>query len=661
MGRPIERHIQRIKRLNVVLIKPSKYDDDGFVIRHFRGIAPSNTLACLYGLTEDVRQRGVLGDHLKWRIHLLDETVHKIDVRKIVRWSQRRDTKTIVCLVGVQTNQFPRAADLAVQFREAGLDVLIGGFHVSGTLAMFDELTPEIRALVDKGVTVVKGEVEETWGSILQDALDGTLKPIYDFIDQKPDIWSAPIPMVNRRYLRRFTSRNFGTIDCGRGCPFDCSFCTIINVHGRRMRFRSTELLVNAIRENYHRNHIKYYFFTDDNFARNKHWEAIFDALIRLREEEDIKIKFMMQVDVLAYKTKNFVAKAKAAGCDLVIIGMESINPRNLEIAGKTQNDVNDFKNMIAAWHDAHVETLVGYIIGFPFDTEESVMQDVHRLKTEIKVDQASFFMLTPLPGSKDHKDMVLKGAYLDSDLNKYDSFHETMVHPYLKDGVWTKVYHEAWKSFYSFENMKAILLRSHQKNYWSIFQKFIWYKSAAFIEQEHPMIAGFFRLKDRLSRRPGFAIEGRWEHAKRRCAEIMNQMKKLLKLFLEMEELWLQTRRRGEIEVRVAAELEKLQGEFGKWRDIKVSEIYEAYQRVKARVPSVKVPSKLQLYLARLNLLSDKITYTRRHLDYFWRETKENFVRGRLYRINVPKMVFNFIQDVKLTTKFVLALMTSF
>lgn len=165
--------VRQIRRVNIVLIKPSKYDDDGYVIRHLKGVLPSNTLACLYGLAEDVRRRGVLGN-LKWKIQLLDETVHKIDVRKIVRASRHRDTKTVVCLVGVQTNQFPRAADLAVQFREAGLDVLLGGFHVSGTLAMFDEVTAEIRTLIDQGITIVKGEVDEAWGSIIQDALGGS-------------------------------------------------------------------------------------------------------------------------------------------------------------------------------------------------------------------------------------------------------------------------------------------------------------------------------------------------------------------------------------------------------------------------------------------------------------------------------------------------------
>jgi hypothetical protein len=66
----------------------------------------------------------------------------------------------------------------------------------------------------------------------------------------------------------------------------------------------------------------------------------------------------------------------------------------------------------------------------------------------KIKVDQASFFMLTPLPGSMDHKNMVQAGAYMDPDYNTYDSFHESMSHPHLKNGAWTRLYRDCWRTF---------------------------------------------------------------------------------------------------------------------------------------------------------------------------------------------------------------------
>ncbi|HVN79299.1 MAG TPA: radical SAM protein, partial [Terriglobia bacterium] len=178
------------------LIKPSNYDDDGYVVTHFRGVLPSNTLNCLAALTRDVIEHRLLGDKVEIDLHLMDETVQRIPVQKICKQGRRNPGPTIVCLVGVQTNQYPRASDLARQFRSAGITVMLGGFHVSGYLAMLPEIPPDLQALMDEGVTVVKGEVEERWTTLLQDAVQGRLKPMYDYIDDKPDLFTKPIPLL---------------------------------------------------------------------------------------------------------------------------------------------------------------------------------------------------------------------------------------------------------------------------------------------------------------------------------------------------------------------------------------------------------------------------------------------------------------------------------
>ena len=120
---------------------------------------------------------------------------------------------------------------------------MIGGFHVSGQLAMIPGIAPEIQELLDLGVTVVKGEVEESWTELLADAvmeisLRCTITP-----KASPTWESAPIPLQGGPIMKRFVASKHGTIDCGRGCPFECSFCTIINVQGRKMRFRSPALI----------------------------------------------------------------------------------------------------------------------------------------------------------------------------------------------------------------------------------------------------------------------------------------------------------------------------------------------------------------------------------------------------------------------------------
>ena len=153
--------------------------------------------------------------------------------------------------------------------------------------------------------------------------------------------------------MDHFAYPSFATADTSRGCPFACSFCTIINVQGRKMRERSPESIAAMMRRNYLDHGISFYFFTDDNFARKKLWRETFEEIIKLREE-GLDVSFMMQVD-LAKKPKDFVPLAGQAGCTQVFIGMESVNPENLEAEGKKQNKVEEYRNIIKEWHDAGV------------------------------------------------------------------------------------------------------------------------------------------------------------------------------------------------------------------------------------------------------------------------------------------------------------------
>jgi radical SAM superfamily enzyme YgiQ (UPF0313 family) len=640
-----------LKQVHLYLIKPTQYDDDGYVVRHWRGVLPSNTLACLAGLTDEVIAQKRLGEGVSVEVHLLDETVDKIPVKRICR-SQRGDRiKTIVCLAGVQTNQFPRAVDLARTFRRAGLTVMIGGFHVSGYLSLLPGIPQDIQQLLDEGITIVKGEVEETWGDLLCDAVHGRLKPLYDFIDKKPDLYTKPVPVIRKQYLRKFVAPNFGTLDCGRGCPFECTFCTIINVQGRKMRFRSAELIAEAIRQNYHNDGITFYFFTDDNFARNKNWEAIFDALIRLRNEEHIAVEFMMQVDVLSWKIKKFVSKARQAGCINVFIGMESVDPGNLAAAGKKQNNVHEYSQLINAYRSSDISTHVGYIIGFPYDTVDSVRRDLKFLMQEVRPDHASFFILMPLPGSTDHLMMMRRGEWMHPDFNLYDSHHEVTVHPQLKGGTWRELYFEAWRTFYSLENMKELLRRGSRANYWSNFLRFLWYKNSIQTEQRHPMMCGFFRLKGRKHRRPGFPILSRWKYYTSRFREIRAHLAGMLRVLIEMEELWLQTRHPSEAEQRVAEELAKVRAKYGRLR---LADFQSAFLRAKEQFPALHVPSKIHLFWAKWSplLVSNKV-YTRADLAQFWGTVKLGWAERRWFRIPVHRVPLNLLRDIQLTVLF--------
>ena len=166
------------KRFSLVLIKPSHYDEDGYVIQWLRSAIPSNTLAVLNGLALDCRQRRVLGDDVAIDIQAFDETNTRIHPERIARQIARAGGRGLVALVGVQSNHYPRAMDLARRLRAAGVQVSIGGFHVSGCIAMLPDLPPELKEAMDLGISLFAGEAEGRLETVLRDARNGTLQAL---------------------------------------------------------------------------------------------------------------------------------------------------------------------------------------------------------------------------------------------------------------------------------------------------------------------------------------------------------------------------------------------------------------------------------------------------------------------------------------------------
>src|SRR5512142_1089877 len=175
---------------------------------------------------------------------------------------------------------------------------------------------------------------------------------MYYYHRNLPNLQGQPTPFLPRDIARRYMF--FGPFDCGRGCPFQCSFCTIINVQGRKSRFRNADDLEAIIREN-HKQGITQFFITDDNMARNRHWEEFFDRIIELKENEGIEVSLLIQVDTQCHRIPRFIHKAQWAGVYRCFIGLENINPDNLLAAKKRQNKITEYRKMLQAWHKAGI------------------------------------------------------------------------------------------------------------------------------------------------------------------------------------------------------------------------------------------------------------------------------------------------------------------
>ena len=349
------------RTVRVYFIKPSKYDDAGYVAYFWKGVLPNNTLTVLAALNDAYNaaraDAGVYLETVIWD-EQVDGPIQAATIRAIQEKAAEDGVEVVIGMSGVQTNQYPRGRDLALQFRRAGFPVLFGGFHVSGY--------PETRIfLEDCGITTVVGEAENVWAVLMDDYLRGELRPSYSVTDGiraktggadiiVPLITSAQLPAISGPYLRRFASSNMTTLDTSRGCPFTCSYCSVKNVMGRTMRARDPEAVVRWIRDANEHHGIESLFIVDDDFFRSPSWEPILEGIAAWRREGHERFSFMMQVDAEAAafdelkpgekpssqreKCERFLRLSAEAGCYAAFIGFETFNPQNLLATTKVQN-----------------------------------------------------------------------------------------------------------------------------------------------------------------------------------------------------------------------------------------------------------------------------------------------------------------------------------
>jgi radical SAM superfamily enzyme YgiQ (UPF0313 family) len=487
--------------VRVYFIKPSRYDDRGRVQHFWKGVLPNNTLTVLAALNESYNRRhgAVHLETVLWD-EQVDGPVVAGTVRAIREKAAEDRVEVLIGLAGVQSNQYPRGRDLALQFKHAGFTVLFGGFHVSGY--------PETRAFLEScGITTVVGEAETIWDDIVDDFLRGALRSSYSVTDgiraktggadiTVPLITEAQLPAISQAYLRRFASPGMTTIDTSRGCPFTCSYCSVKNVMGRTMRARDPEAVVRWIRDAAEHHGIDSLFIVDDDFFRSPSWEPILEGMAALRRAGR-PLSFMMQVDAEAAafddlepgehpstqrrKCERFLELAAAAGCYAAFVGFESFNPDNLLAVTKVQNLAKEhrrgqgahagaalaavkekYRRVCRNWHRHGVAVHCGYMIGFPFDGPECGREAAEWLR-EVGVDLATFFIVTPLPGTEDHDKAVREGTIADWDFNQYDSQHMVSYHPRMTIAQVLQAYRDAYLTFYSVKHTLRSLLTWHR------------------------------------------------------------------------------------------------------------------------------------------------------------------------------------------------------
>ncbi|MBL4907893.1 MAG: hypothetical protein JKX94_10620, partial [Sneathiella sp.] len=188
-----------------------------------------------------------------------------------------------------------------------------------------------------------------------------------------------------------------------------------------------------------------------------------------------------------------------------------NINPDNLLATGKRQNHITEYREMLLAWKEYPVVILGSFITGFPTDTKESIIRDIEIIKRELPIDIFNPTILTPLPGSADHKRMLETGEWMDPDLNKYDLAHCVTHHPLMSKAEWESAWDEMFERFYTMEHMETILRRmvalGSGKRLTTI-NRLVWYSELIKRSSSPSYDAGIWPIRHRRDRRPGMKLE---------------------------------------------------------------------------------------------------------------------------------------------------------
>lgn len=279
--------------------------------------------------------------------------------------------------ITVNTPNAPHVYDIAGQYRKLGSWVVLGGPHVT--------LLPEEAAL--EADTVFIGEAEETWPQFLADFLKGKPEKAYKSI-RPPSLAGLPVPRRDLIKGHRLTS---GAVFATRGCPHNCSYCSLKKIYHPEFRVRPVAEVIEEIK------HIpnQYFVFWDDNFFADKDYAAaLLKALAPLNK------KWAAQVTIHSCKDETLLTLARRAGCIYLFLGLESFSKEGLQDANKAFNPVENYAQIIKRIHKHKISVQAGVVFGFDSD-HGRVFDDALNICEEIGIDGVTTSILTPFPGTQ--------------------------------------------------------------------------------------------------------------------------------------------------------------------------------------------------------------------------------------------------------------------
>lgn len=326
-------------------------------------------------------------------VKIIEEETDDVDLE------QECDLVAISCM----TANAPRAYELCKEFKKRGKTVILGGVHPT--------ILPD--EALQHADCVVVGEAEGVWETLLEDFQNNKLKRKYH--DPIPDLGKY-VPKDFSKIIKRRLF-NLLPIMTTRGCPYNCDFCCVTNLFGKKIRHISIENVVRDIKDSGAKN----FMFLDDNIIGHpKYAKELFKAI------KPLNIVWVGQASVsLLVKDDELMQLASESGCKALFFGVESVSEEQLQTMRKAFNKIEQMEDAFKKIKKMGILIHASMVFGFDNDTKE-IFDETVQFLIKNKVSTVSFNVLTPYPGTKIYEDLKNENRLTTTDWRYYD--HNTVV-----------------------------------------------------------------------------------------------------------------------------------------------------------------------------------------------------------------------------------------
>ncbi len=426
--------------MKLLLINPSKYDENGKLMTFKYGTFPPFNLLYLASLIKDYKQV---------EVKIIDEFIEDVPFEEYF---------DLVGITTLFTSTFPRVIDISNKFRKKGIPVILGGTHATCTF----------KNSLKYADSIVVGEAEYIFPQLIDDFL--TMKKLKKIYKNENFIDLGKLPLTIPRYdlvdLNKYfkvgiiKKSNSFQIETSRGCPMQCTFCSVRVLHGLKPRFKTISSVINEIRFLKKRYNSNCFQISDDNFLANAQRSK--NLLKELTKEN---IRFNCEFSTRILDKPDLIPLLKKAGCLSALIGIESINTDNLKFIKKTHNKVEEYKQLFSLLDKHDITALPVLMFGFDHD-DINTFQNVFNFLKKLNVQRASFAILTPFPGTELHRIFKKEKRIINNNLSLYDCSYVVFQPRKLTVKQLQSKYWKLFKKYYGIREIFKRLIKSKKNEF---------------------------------------------------------------------------------------------------------------------------------------------------------------------------------------------------